>query len=40
MEAPRTVEMAVAMRPTVSEMRALQTNSAQTERPFSSVPMM
>jgi hypothetical protein len=33
MEAPRTDEMIVAMRPTTSEMRALQMNSARIERP-------
>jgi hypothetical protein len=39
MAAPRIDEMIVAMRPTTSEMRALQMNSARIERPNSSVPI-
>ena len=38
MPAPRTVEMAAAERPTDSEMRALQMNSASTDMPCSVVP--
>ena len=38
MTAPSTVEMMVAMSPTLSEMRLLQMNSASTESPCSSVP--
>ncbi len=38
MPAPSTVEMAAADRPTMSEMRALQMNSASTDMPCSVMP--